>query len=386
MSKRENRNAPKKEGFFKSITGAFDEVINEVKADIKAMTPTDQPDPRKLREEKEKRAKMEALMQEGRSGLQIEGDGEASEIDEERLAEQELEKSRAKGLPVGNLWHALKNAEVTGRLHGDVCYHALTVADVEQYTKAVAQQRESPFTLGIVAVNIPALTEEEDVQSTDNDVLTASLISALEKQPRVYGAVGAGPRQLWSNLRMLDDKLSELLNATPKLIALGPIGIDEPFAPYTLQQQQEQLDLQLDIALDFGLPVLLTHRKSLSALKQTLTLRQGKLPRMVYLEPVTSQEELELVNSFKMSVVLRPEVTQPEFATQNRDFYEKIPEEKLLLGSGSALVAPHGFSGHFNQPKFLHNSLIAACKMLTYSEHKLLATTNRNLAELFPQI
>lgn len=386
MSKKDNRNSGKKEGFFKSLTSALDEVINEVKADVKAMTPPDQPDPRKLREEKEKQAKLDALVKEGRRGVaETEVEGAEPEIDTERLAE-EVNKPQAKALPTGNLWQALKNPEVTGRLHGDVCYHALTVADVEQYLKAVTQQKEAPFTLGIVAINIPAMADDEDAEGADDDMLTASLMGALEKQPRLYGAVGAGPRQLWSNMLKLDEKLSHLLNEHPKLVALGPLGIDEPFAPYTLSQQEQQLDLQLDIAQDFNLPVLLTHRKSLSHLADVLAQRKGKrLPRLVYLEALTTPEELDLVKRFNMSVVLRPEVTPPEFATQYKALYEEIAEDKLLLGSGSALVAPHGFSGHFNQPKFLHNSLIASCKLLTYSEHKLLSVTNRNLAELFPQ-
>lgn len=100
---------------------------------------------------------------------------------------------------------------------------------------------------------------------------------------------------------------------------------------------------------------------------------------------MTTADELDIVQRFNMSVVLRPEITQPEFPARSGPLYAGIKEEKLLLGSGSALVAPHGFQGHFNQPKFLHNSLIAGAKMLTYSERKLLSITNANLANLFAQ-
>lgn len=414
---RDDRN--KKPGFLKSITSALDDVINEVKADVQAMTPPDQKQqgPRKTREQQETESKLVAMVQGSQGGLaETYVDtyaNDAAAEDDAPAAKPEAHPANRQGsaqgggapnasgnnagpppkpvkaskpLPTGNLWHLLKVGEFSDRLHADICYHALTVTDVEQYLKAVSTQTTAPFTLGVLAINIPALTEDEieNGQAVGQDVLTSGLIMAMGMQARVYGAVGAGPRQLWPSLGMLDEGLTNLLNAQPKIIALGPLGIDEPFAPYTVNQQQAQLDLQLEIARDFDIPVLLTHRKSAARLADVLAARRD-LPRLVFIEPITSDEDMELVKKFKMSAVLRPEVTHPDFGSKYEKYYRQVPEGKLLLASGSALVAPHGFSGHFNQPKFLANSIKAGGQMLIYSEHKLLAITNGNMADLFPQ-
>ncbi|NBX85796.1 MAG: hypothetical protein EBQ80_00900 [Proteobacteria bacterium] len=393
----------KKEGFFKSITGALDEVINEVKADIKAMTPPDkQKGPQLSREQQQKAAQIQAVLSQNSSGLaetvmdeapEIPTEPEAAkpdtELDTEALnkAENQPEKSNKPApLPTGNLWLALQEESLANRIRADACYHALTPADIRNYRKALQNEKASPLTLGIVAVNLPALTDEDLETKADPDIIVQALYEALD-ETRLFAAIGAGPRQLWSNPQALDDFLTQTLNDHPKIIAIGPIGLDEPFAPYTLPQQQEQLALQLEIAADFQLPVFLTNRKSHTAMADTLNATKtklGKLPPLVHFDAIQSKEDYDLARTFGMYLTIRPELTAPDFPHSGA--YKSAPLKKLLLASGSALVAPHGHSGHFNQPKFLQNSLAATAKMLSMKELSLAATTNANLTTLFPQI
>jgi Tat protein secretion system quality control protein TatD with DNase activity len=58
----------------------------------------------------------------------------------------------------------------------------------------------------------------------------------------------------------------------------------------------------------------------------------------------------------------------------------------LLLASGSALVAPHGFAGHFNQPKFLDNTIQAAAALRGEPVERLMTAVNTNLSKLFKLI
>lgn len=383
----------KKPGFFESISGALDDVINEVKADVNAMTPpgTGKIDPRKARELAEKQAQVSSLVRESTTGLAVNEVGvpnveyELDEEDEDTGPENSDPNAKPKpnlSLPVGNLWKALKDAETTQRLHGDVCYHALTAADMRLYYHAIVEQKQAPFTLGIMAYNIPAYTAEElEDDETETDLLTVALLRTIETESRIYGAIGAGPRALWEDPEALDRQLCDYLNNNPKIIALGPIGLDEPFAPYTLPGQIAQLTKQLEIACDFDLPVLLSNRNSHRHLHETLG-AQKQLPRLIYFEPMQTQADVDLVTQFRMSVVLRPELTAPN--QPMAEAYRNLPKEQLLLGTGSALVAPHGYSGHFNEPKYMQNTLDVAAKMLGLKVATLLAITNTNFSNLFP--
>ncbi len=371
--------------FINSLGDAIDDVVNEVKTDLKAMTPPEQANAKKLAEQAEKQSQVASLLSQSSSGVFEEIDAEADVPTlppEPDTSRPEPAKPAPTGLPPGNLWQALVNPDYTRRLRTDACYHALTLPDIENYRRAIAAETVAPFTMGLAAIILQAPLEEELEEGgvlVGDDMLLVALLKALE-ETRLYGAIGAGPRQIWPNLDALDEALTSLLNTHPKLIALGPVGIDEPFAPYLLQKQQEQLALQLDIAADFNLPVILQHRQSLPHLATVLR-SAAQLPHLIWLEVIQSEEELALIKEFNMDVVLRPELTTPNFT--NAHLYRSIPAEKRLLASGSALVAPHGFSGHFNQPKFLQNTMQAAAKILFVPEAEVTATTNQNLATLF---
>lgn len=372
-------NRKKKPGFFSEISKSINEVMDEVKADIKAMTPPSKEGEKKQAERNAREAALTNMLGEATHGLAEEtvDTGEPAAAGPATAA-PETKPSGPLGLPAGNLWQALSNLEVSTRLHGDACFHALTAEDVENYRKAIMQEKAAPFTLGIVGINLQAELEDETPETRADDLLLQALLKALE-EPRLYGAVGAGPRQLWNNLDNLDEHLTALLNQHPKLIAIGPVGIDEPFAPYLLEQQQQQLALQLDLAADFGLPAILTHRGSLAHIATVLAAAE-RLPQLIWLPPLDTPEEAGVVQRFGMHAVFTPEITAPGFPGQ---FLHQVPVGKVLLASGSALVAPHGFQGHFNQPRFLLNSLQASARLLGEKESLVLQTTNHNLAHLF---
>lgn len=387
MSQNADNNKKKAGGlgaFINSLGSAIDDVVNEVKSDLKAMTPPEQPDKKKAEEQAAASSRIAGIIGQSTSGLAettLDDDVPPLPPEPDMSAPRQPEKAPAT-LPPGNLWQALGNPQYSTRLRTDACYHALTQADVENYRRSLASEKEAPFTMGICAMVLQAPLEEELEEGgtvLSEDLLLLSLLKALE-ETRMYGAIGAGPRQLWPSFDALDEALTTLLNTHPKLIALGPLGIDEPFAPYTLAQQKEQLAIQLDIAADFDLPVILTHRQSLRHVEDVLA-QAEKLPQLIWMDVLQTEDDLALVKRFNMYVVLRPELTTPDFPAAH--LYRTLPETHRLLASGSALVAPHGFQGHFNQPKFLQNTLTASTKVLFASEKDITLMTNRNLAGLF---
>jgi Tat protein secretion system quality control protein TatD with DNase activity len=379
----------KKPGFFSSLSGAINDVVNEVKADLASMTPPEPvKNPKADAAREANSSRILGLVGQAALGMAEEVvDGPVDEAETPApaapvaTAGKTPEHAVPQGMPAGNMWENMAIPAVGLRFMGDVCYHALTPADVDTYVRALNLENQAPFTIGIAAISLQGYAEDEGEELGD-DILFLTLQKALQESPRLYGAIGAGPRHLWDNLDLLDETLTARLNDNPKILAIGPVGLDEPFAPYAIAQQKAQLALQLDIAADFGMPVLLTYRQSMEALKDVLQ-HATRLPPLISMVPVETAEQMELVEQFNMFALVRPELTNPAFA--GAGFYASIPIEKLVLGSGSALVAPHGFSGHFNQPKFLKNSLQACARMRRTPENTLQLALNGTMSRIFYQ-
>lgn len=376
-----NQNSNKSGGIgsaFKAFTSTIDEIVNEVKRDLRDMTPQEKSAVEKRNQDLNVRSQnMGRIIGSATTGV-AENEVYGSPQESQSIQHHEAPSHQ---LPAGNLWHALSEPQLTQRLRADACYHALTVADIEGYARALKNESKPPYTLGILAANFTAITEEETTEPAAPDLLTATLLNVINAEPRLFGAVGAGPRQLWPDIKALDVFLTNLLNTNQKIIAIGPIGLDEPFAPYTLPAQQAQFALQIEIAHDFGIPAIVSTRKTHAKMHETLASIANR-PKLIYLDALTTPEDAELVQQFGMHALIRPELTQPDFP--GFAHYRNLPPEKRLLASGSALVAPHGFSGHFNQPKFLTNSLESAAKRLQESSPaQLHGSVNGNIRAIF---
>jgi len=94
------------------------------------------------------------------------------------------------------------------------------------------------------------------------------LTQQLEQQPRVYAAPGLHPAysDQWSPAA--EQQLSSL-SRQPRVVAIGEIGLDGAIGP-PLEQQEQVLRAQLQIALRARLPVLLHARKATGRLLEIL--------------------------------------------------------------------------------------------------------------------
>ncbi|MCP5405862.1 MAG: TatD family hydrolase [Pseudomonadaceae bacterium] len=256
-----------------------------------------------------------------------------------------------------------------GKVTVDAGFFAASGEDVVRYMAALSQENGFPYTMAILAAE--AGDEEQ----------TAALTGATVVEPRLFGALAFGPRKLQDDAEALDRALTKLINDNPKIIALGPLLIDEPYAPYTLPQQEAQLLVQLEIAADFGLPAFVGHRRSLASLQDCLGRAEG-LPKLVWADMLADEAELALVKQHDMHVLVRPELT---YAANDgyRQLVKKVPENRLLLGAGSALVAPQSRSGHAGGPESLPPTLKALAELLDKPIKELREVLNRTAHTLF---
>jgi Tat protein secretion system quality control protein TatD with DNase activity len=353
-----------KKGFLGGLTSSIDAITAELKADLAAMTPAEKTAAEKRNAELAKKAK----------GLQAELSNTTQGLREEILQDHRAAPKDAKNGQNVPLWSDMTRSQTGAVYQTDGLFLAQAAQDVMHYVAALHDEAApEPFTVGLLAAPLPA--PNDGLQQVE-DTLTA-LRDALRQGGRLYGLVGAGPRQLWADQNALAAKLTELFEQHANVVGLGPVGLDEAFAPYAYAKQQQQLALQVHLAAAWGVPVWISHRHGAADLRTVLR-ALPKLPILVMADVLETQDDVALVEDFGAYVLLRPELTDP-----GQTFYRmavmQVPVKNLLLASGSALVAPHGFAGHFNQPKFLGNTLQTASNLLNTTPEALRQQLNQNL-------
>lgn len=328
------------------------DIVREVRQDLADMTPpTGGGTASKIRHETS-----------GGSTLPPMGSGGLAEVD---LGEEEGSDVLPTGSAFrGNPWELLSQP---GRMRIGCGYLAAESGDILGYARKLGAEMARPYTLGMVVAE-PQVWEDA--------------LPAMAAEPRMFGAIGYGPRTVAGDLQVLDETLTALLNDNPKLIAVGLLGLDEPYAPYALKAQQAQMTLQLELAADFGVPAYIGHRKSLPAL--TAVLENAALPRLIWADVLQDEAELALIHKYDMHVLVRPELTHATPLGQTyKDLIAKVAPNRHLLSSGSTLVAAAGREGERNSLSGLDASLKALAELMGEQPRETVQRSNNNAQALF---
>lgn len=348
----------RKTGVFGSILQEVGDLVREVKQDYADMTP---PESHAKGGKRAHETSSMDMMPSAASGVAVVGDDSTASYDDE--PDDDLAASKPSPFK-GNPWALLIEP---GRMRIGCGYLAAESNDILAYAVKLRMEERRPYTLGMVAA-------PPDVWDGVWDALAA--------EPRLFGATGFGPRTLVEDPQDLDDTLTSLLNGNPKLVALGVLGLDEPYAPYALKAQQAQLRLQLDIAADFGIPAYIGHRRSLAPLAETLA--EGGLPTLIWADTLQDEAELAVVLQYDMHVLARPELTHDTAAGGTyRALMKKVPPARQLLCSGSTLVAAAGQEGLRNNLSGLDASLKALAELMGEEKGQTVSRSNANAQRVF---
>ncbi len=214
----------------------------------------------------------------------------------------------------------------------------------EDRDEVVARAREA----GVIAM----ITQGVDVASSRKAVALA------ERYAEVYAAVGIHPNDC-ADFRpeMLDD--IRALAAHPKVVAIGEIGLDDYWKTVPLDQQVRVLRLQLDLAADLGLPVVIHDRETHDLIMAELRAWvRDRLPGA----PLARRPWPGVLHSFSGDLAMAQEaydlgfvlgLAGPVTFKNARDLQalaRQLDSRRLMLETDSPYLTPHPYRGRRNEP------------------------------------
>jgi len=197
----------------------------------------------------------------------------------------------------------------------------------------------------------------------------------------IWAAVGIHPH---SATELTDRFLAELeeLAASPRVVAMGEIGLDYYYDHSPRQQQRDAFRVQLELAVKANLPVVIHQR---DAVRDTLDIlgRYSPLPRGGVMHCFSgSLEVLAECEKMNLHIGLGGPVTFTN-ARKAKEAAEAVSLDKLILETDCPYLTPHPHRGKTNQPGYL--PLIAAeiAKIRSMEEGQLIAACSANAVALF---
>lgn len=214
-----------------------------------------------------------------------------------------------------------------------------------------------------------------------SDFISSQKAVAIAKQyPEIYAAVGTHPHDATEITKLLIEEYRKLA-AEPKVVAIGEIGLDYYYDNSPRDVQKKALAMQLDLALDLNLPVILHNRESDGDMLEVLTPYKGKLRGVVHAFTGSVEMAKRFIDlGFMLGI---GGVVTFKNARRVVESVQAIGIEHFLVETDSPYLTPHPHRGERNEPSMVRLVVQKISELKGLEEDYVAAYTKANTIELF---
>lgn len=194
----------------------------------------------------------------------------------------------------------------------------------------------------------------------------------------IYVAVGVHPHDAHIVTAEVVEEMRGLASY-PKVVAVGEIGLDyyRDLSPRPLQRQA--FSIQLALAAELGLPVIVHSR---DALDDTLAALRGWPGTGVFHSYSGGPERLEEVLALGFSIGISGPVTFPK-AQRLREVAAVVPLDRLLVETDCPYLTPEPHRGQRNEPAYVRFIVEAVARARTMTVEQVAQAVAENASRLF---
>ena len=211
-------------------------------------------------------------------------------------------------------------------------------------------------------------------------------IGLAEKYPEILAAVGFHPHDSAKVGKAEIEELKDIANH-PEVVAIGEIGLDF-YRDYSPREKQIQtVRLQLDLATQLGLPVIIHCRQ---AEREILKL----LCDWVFLNRNSQKQRLGVIHCFSSDkdalrqyldmgfyISLGAYIGYPTSKLHN--VISDIPDDRLLVETDCPFLPPQNYRGRRNEPAYISLTIEVLSKIKNQPYEQVIQKTTNNANFLF---
>lgn len=206
-----------------------------------------------------------------------------------------------------------------------------------------------------------------------------SLLTVAREDPRYIATMGLHPIAMNDNPNFRDDLMlvREYLEHPPvRFVAIGEVGLDMHWQTDFLKEQIEAFEYQIELAIEFNLPLILHVRDAWEYVFDVMEPYKGRI-RGVFHSFSGSEEHvrrIEALGGFLYGI--NGTVTYKKSLLA--DVLPMIPIEKIVLETDSPYLPPDGHRGDRNESAYIPiiAAKIAQIKQITIQEVDRITTEN----------
>lgn len=209
-------------------------------------------------------------------------------------------------------------------------------------------------------------------------------VDLSQQYPEIYAAVGIHPHNAKEWNHSTKGELRELARS-PKVVAIGEIGLDYFRDLSPREKQRSVFQTQLDLALEMGLPVVIHNRNSTDELISYIEAWSAGLLTsgvgVLHANSADLENTRRIIEAGFYIGVAGPITYQK--AEVLRRVTAELPLERVLLETDAPYLTPHPKRSKRNEPSYLQLIAQQCTHLFEVNMNTISAITSQNATDLF---
>lgn len=202
-----------------------------------------------------------------------------------------------------------------------------------------------------------------------------------QSAPSIYAAVGVHPHEA-KFFKPEDIQTLRGWFSSPKVVALGEIGLDYYYDHSPRDTQKEVCAAQIALGYEVQMPVIFHVRDAHGDMLDLLRARGGKLPRGILHCFSGSWETAKEYLRMGFYISLAGPVTFKKAPIQ-WEVAQKVPLDRLLVETDSPYLSPEPMRGRRNEPAFVRHVAEKVAALRGISLQEVATATTQNAREIY---
>ncbi len=198
--------------------------------------------------------------------------------------------------------------------------------------------------------------------------------------PAIYPMMGVHPCSIKENYKEELDIAWRYLNNGTKYYAVGEIGLDFHWDVSHKQQQFEAFDIQIEWAIEKGLPIVIHSRKSTYDCIEVLKKYKGRINGIFHCFSGSVEEAREII---KLGFYLGIGGVATYKNSGLRELLPQIGLSHIVFETDAPYLTPVPHRGKRNEPAYIKLICEEVAKIMAKSYSEVVETTTRNALNVF---
>lgn len=249
------------------------------------------------------------------------------------------------------------------------------IEDRRAYGKDLAEVLERAKKAGVAAMMVVGTTLER----------SKAALELAEKYPGIFASLGVHPHDASACSEEVMASLVKL-SQNPKIRAWGECGLDFNRMHSPAKTQEKWLEVQLETAVNCGLPLIFHERDSEGRLLEILkSFARGKNFSGVVHCFSGTREEMKAYLDLGLHIGITGILTHKQRGEDLREMVLFLPEDRMLIETDAPYLTPSPERNQFkrNEPAFVPRVLEKLAEVLKKNPEELAEKIFRNTCDLY---